>query len=362
MIINKTNDVRQELIAMTRGIAEQEEQNFRISECIARRMVIPSYSSSDNDIPIVCDIPVQKALPLIALARQMGIDDDGLVPFLQEMAPYLTVYSAEELMENPYFQRIQASYAVDEEGRFRIQNTEFLDGELFFDREPVPDGYARVNTLGIFEGNLSYPGFYEGGRCWMSITPNEIVTMQAPIENASGRVLTLGLGLGYFAYMAHLKEDVESVTIVERERTVIDLFEKYLLPQFDHPGKIRIICADAFDYMEHLADGAYNYCFADIWQNPLEGMDAYLRLKHFGNRFAQMECGYWIEESFVGRLELLMANVLQYEFLGEDDTPAFAQPGYREVKKLLSGKRIDTARDIRDLFGGEFMKELLRKL
>jgi AraC-like DNA-binding protein len=60
----------------------------------------------------------------------------------------------------------------------------------------------------------------------MSITPNEIVTMREPVARASGRVLTLGLGLGYYAYMVHLKEDVTDVTVVEREQAVIDLFEK----------------------------------------------------------------------------------------------------------------------------------------
>ena len=41
MIISKTDEVRRELLAMTHEIAEQEEQNFRIAECIWGRLVVP---------------------------------------------------------------------------------------------------------------------------------------------------------------------------------------------------------------------------------------------------------------------------------------------------------------------------------
>ncbi|MBR3053704.1 MAG: hypothetical protein IKG59_06185, partial [Firmicutes bacterium] len=229
-------------------------------------------------------------------------------------------------------------------------------------REPVKEGYARVNTLGIFDGSLSYPGFYEGDRCWMSITPNEIVTMREPVEKASGRVLTLGLGLGYYAYMVHLKENVTDVAVVEREQAVIDLFEKTLLPQFDHPEKIRIAQTDAFSYLESLEDGEYDYCFADIWQNPLDGMRDYLHCKSIGNSLNKTQCDYWIEESFLGHLEQSMANVLQYEFLGEDDDEMDLSPGYAAVKQLLRDIRVGTAADVRRLFDGDFIKELAGRL
>ena len=68
----------------------------------------------------------------------------------------------------------------------------------------------------------------------MTITPNEIETMKEAVDKASGNVLTFGLGLGYYAYMVSEKENVESVTIVDSNEDVIDLFKKYVLPQFKH--------------------------------------------------------------------------------------------------------------------------------
>ena len=68
--------------------------------------------------------------------------------------------------------------------------------------------------------------------------------------SAFGNVLTFGLGLGYYAYMVSEKESVESVTIVEMNEDVIQLFKKYVLPQFKNAEKIKIIKADAFEYAQ----------------------------------------------------------------------------------------------------------------
>lgn len=79
--------------------------------------------------------------------------------------------------------------------------------------------------------------------------PSEIETMRAPIEEATGRVVTFGLGLGYFAYMVSEKPDVTSLDIVERSEEAIALFERNILPQFPNKEKIRIIRSDAFGFL-----------------------------------------------------------------------------------------------------------------
>ena len=53
-------------------------------------------------------------------------------------------------------------------------------------------------------------------------------------------VLILGLGMGYAAYMMHLKDNVSKVTVIEHDPEVIELFEKYTLPQFEHPEKVDV--------------------------------------------------------------------------------------------------------------------------
>ena len=51
-----------------------------------------------------------------------------------------------------------------------------------------------------------------------------MMSMKNPIKNAHGKVLTTGLGLGYFSYMASLKEDVSEIVIIERDEKVIKLW------------------------------------------------------------------------------------------------------------------------------------------
>ena len=54
------------------------------------------------------------------------------------------------------------------------------------------------------------------------------------------------------------------VTIVEKQPEVIELFNTYILPQFENKDKITVLQAYAFAFMQNLPDGEYDYCFADI--------------------------------------------------------------------------------------------------
>ena len=103
--------------------------------------------------------------------------------------------------------------------------------------------------IGFFRERFAYPAVEQDGREWMAVKPSEIETMRAPIEEATGRVVTFGLGLGYFAYMVSEKPDVTSLDIVERSEEAIALFERHILPQFPNKEKIRIIRSDAFGFL-----------------------------------------------------------------------------------------------------------------
>ena len=142
----------------------------------------------------------------------------------------------------------------------------------------------------------------------MSITPNEIETMRDSIAATHGKVLNYGLGLGYWAYEVASKSNVESVTIVELNQDIIDLFNTYIAPQFEHEvlSKINIIQGDAIAYHRNLADGVYDYCFIDTWFNAYEGMDMYLNFKEQEHKFKSMQVSYWIEEDFLSMLNYLM--------------------------------------------------------
>ena len=164
---------------------------------------------------------------------------------------------------------------------------------------------------------------FESGREWMLITPNEINTMRKPIEAAKGKVLTFGLGLGYYAYMVSEKSDVKSVTVVEKNDNVIELFVSQMLPKFKNKDKIRIVRADAFEYAEQVMPGEkFDYAFVDTWRDASDGLPMYERMKALEHLSPETEFSYWIERFIISRRRALRFAELwdKYE-LGAEDAP-----------------------------------------
>ena len=151
--------------------------------------------------------------------------------------------------------------------------------------------------LGYFNEEFQFPAVYQNGVLWMSVTPNEINTMKSPVERAKGKVLTFGLGLGYFAYMCSLKEEVESVTVVEKDESVIRLFNEIILPQFSQKDKVKIDLSDAYDYLNGMRDGEFDYAFVDIYHDAGDGREIYRKFKKIQSRFSLTEFDYWIEKT-----------------------------------------------------------------
>ena len=169
-------------------------------------------------------------------------------------------------------------------------------------------------SLGFFDSDYSYPTISLCDNEWMSLNPFEIRTMQIPIQIARGKVLTLGLGLGYFAYMVHLKEDVKEVHIVEMDLDLINNFNKYLLPLFPHPEKIHIHKADAFYFIKDIKDKDYDFIFSDLWHDASDGLPMYIKLKKHFDTFKATKRMYWIEGSIVTYLRTLVIGLMKDEY------------------------------------------------
>ncbi len=199
---------------------------------------------------------------------------------------------AENYEQDPYLQTVSLSHISS--GRWELTNESYKPYELFVFNDPVREIDGKlIPMVGYFQREYSFPCVKQGGREWMLITPNEIETMKRPIAKAFGDVVTYGLGLGYFPFMVSAKDSVESVTVIEKDESIIRLFEKHLLWQFPFKEKIRIICADAFEYAAK--DYSHDFVFADIWHDPSDGVVAYKRLKALEKE--GVEYAYWIEDT-----------------------------------------------------------------
>jgi len=212
---------------------------------------------------------------------------------------------AEDYLKDPYYQNIRVPEKTL--GRWCFQKLHYKPCEAFVydDMERLEDGRI-LPKIGFFmeKEGFSYPAVLENGREWMLITPNEIHTMAPVIEQSFGRVLSYGLGMGYFAYMASEKPEVESITLVERDPEAIALFQEHILPQFSQRQKIRILEADAFTYAKrHMGKENYDFVFTDLWHDAGDGMELYLRMKELEKESPQSLFAYWIEKTIRCYLE-----------------------------------------------------------
>ena len=216
--------------------------------------------------------------------------------------------------------------------------------------------YAFKMGIGVFDKDYIYPSISLYDQEWMSLNQHEIRTMETPIALARGKVLTLGLGLGYFAFMASNKEEVKEVHIVEMDLELIQLFNKYLLPLFPYKEKIHIHKADAYHFIDEISDGDYDYIFSDLWQDVSDGVLSYIKLKEKFVLFKHTTCAYWIEGSILSYLRLLIIGLMKDEYYQVDND-------YDElqlfIKNKLANYKINSSSDIDALLCNKGLDQLL---
>lgn len=217
--------------------------------------------------------------------------------FRSHFLPMTRRLDISDYANDPYARRMKGVRAQKGAWTLCHQRCEAYEAFVCDDFLTLPDGRV-LPQIGFFAEPFDYPAVLENDRLWMSVTPNEINTMRAPIAQASGRVLTYGLGLGYFALMAAMKPYVSSVTVIEQSSDVVSLYETVIKPRFNHTEKINVIVQDAFDYAERMpSDAPYDFIFADLWHDAGDGLPMYLRLKQAEQRLPRAQYMYWIEQT-----------------------------------------------------------------
>lgn len=130
-------------------------------------------------------------------------------------------------------------------GDFELQHYEISDNNF----------YAIVRC-GIPPGR--YVRLINRCDCVMSDTPMEKETNRDFVRNAHGNVLIGGLGIGLIVLAIQDKEDVKQITVVEKNREVIELVGK----QLPLNSKVCIVNDDVFEYKPLIK---YNTIYMDIW-------------------------------------------------------------------------------------------------
>lgn len=255
-------------------------------------------------------------------------------------------------------------------GSYQLSYNYFNPYEIFNCEDTIGDkdnNFAEENRLGYFQEKVPYLILSQKNEIWMSITPHEINTMRESIQKATGEVLTLGLGLGYYAYEVSNKDEVTSVTIIEKDSKVITLFEKNILPHFPHKEKIHIIKQDAFLYFEReLKESSFDTIFIDIYHTATDALPMYLRFKEDERKFHYQPCDYWIEKSILCLLRRYILTLIEEYFQGLTKQD-YLNPSSEEEKILLflfnklDSREFSSIQEITALLSDEGLKGLLAK-
>ena len=168
----------------------------------------------------------------------------------------------------------------------------------------------------------------------MTLTPVDTDTVKDAIADAHGKVVTFGLGLGYYTYHVSEKSNVESITVVEKSEKVIKLFREFILPKFSHGSKVRIVNQDAFEYAEHtMPNEKFDYAFVDTWRDASDGLPMWERMKKLEHLSPNTKFSYWIENFILSRRRSLKyAELCEKLDTGAPDAPK----SYEEFLRRLT--------------------------
>lgn len=124
--------------------------------------------------------------------------------------------------------------------------------------------------------------------CVMSNTPAEITDHAEFFREAKGHVLILGLGLGMAAEVVASKKEVDCVTVIEKDLSVISLVEDSLPKE-----KIVLLHDDAFEFTPTFY---HDFVWHDIW--PTISVDNLNEMKVLEKRYRKfaIKQGFWCKK------------------------------------------------------------------
>lgn len=178
------------------------------------------------------------------------------------------------------------------------------------------EGHSLIPRIIYHQEPVSYYALEKNGIVWMSNTMSEFGTMEKSISKMKGKVLVLGIGLGYISYRLSLLEQAESLVLVDHDEDVIHIFEQYILPQFSQKDKCRIEKADGISYLKKHLD-EFDSIYIDLWEGAtLKGMNMYIEAKKIAYQTGKT-IEFWIEEMFQEQILQLYRQSFIYHKTGQ---------------------------------------------
>jgi hypothetical protein len=274
-------------------------------------------------------------------------------------------YDSKILTENPYYSDIKLDSVYSETVRYEkdtIRKRTLINMNF---HQPMGKYLFHYHPIGYFETDIDLPVLKEGEKVWMSPAISELESMGDGIEKGNGKCLTMGLGIGVLTYLWLLKDEVESVTVVEISKDVIDLFEKYIRPQFKTDKKLEIIHGNALDYFKIEFLNQFDYVYVDFWESTGDGLELYTKLMEKEAHLPHVD--YWLEDSMLHDVKYIVALYLYTVYEGKSiiDFISSMDDDSRELGKKANKyfkTRNDAIRSEDELLSIIHRKDVLREI
>lgn len=144
-------------------------------------------------------------------------------------------------------------------GCYSIRKSTFSKGTRY--RTYHPSGVFYWDE---FADDFTSTMLYEDEQCWMADTPLEQESYRIPALLARGRVLVMGLGLGFFPVLLRDNPFVKSITIVERDKGIAELVYEHIKTK-----KTSLEVLDGQTYLKETSK-AFDFIFIDVWGTLLD--------------------------------------------------------------------------------------------
>lgn len=296
----------------------------------------------------------------------------GVTPSDKENKMFLETY-----FNNP-FKKLDISYYENDKYAKLLSGIRFKNSGYSLDYLTLKEGslipfndidvinkpyYIEHANVGYFEKDFKYLAISKDDVVWMSLDPSEINTMVPVAKLMKGNVLIFGLGLGYFPFLCLENKEVKSITIIEKDKNIIDLYRKFIFPHVKPNIKFDIIEADAYEYIKNTDITKFDSIYCDIWHNANDGFPLYYKFLKALKSYAKPQY-FWLEESLLAIFRRLILNVLLEELDGlkdqdfmkvKDDFDEF----YKLVHFKFKDKVFNTYEELHNFLSNDNLKTIL---
>lgn len=225
--------------------------------------------------------------------------------------------------------------------------------------------YKEINKLGYFKEPLKYFEASNKDGDILAINPYEINVTAHELSSLKGDVLAVGLGLGYFTYLASLKDDINSVTTLENDVSLIEFFNENVAPIVKNT-KITIANDNLSNYLK-INNDKIDFVYITLSNDINKALKEYIEYKKLEKLYTKYIFIYHNEK-------LILALLRRYVIiLFEENLQGFTEKDYLKGKNfedklmnsiysLLKNKTYKTREDIDKELSDSSLKTLASKL